>query len=138
QVSLKFTLNIKQRLAFLLWVSVRMGSNDREPFRLIIGGPGGTGKSHLYDAIKFFYRSLKIDHEIAFTAPTGISASNIGASTTASFLSLRTPYSQLAKRNSTTVKKIITRLDSVKSLVIDKFFFLGCEDFHKISKHLNL
>ncbi|KIK71597.1 hypothetical protein GYMLUDRAFT_149201, partial [Collybiopsis luxurians FD-317 M1] len=58
------------------------------PFRIIIAGPGGTGKSHIYDALRSFYNAVNLNHELVFTAPTGVAASNIGASTTASYASL--------------------------------------------------
>ncbi|KAJ7128754.1 hypothetical protein C8R43DRAFT_828902, partial [Mycena crocata] len=51
------------------------------PFRMIIAGPGGAGKSHLYDAVKAFYDEVGILDELNFTAPTGVSASNIHGST---------------------------------------------------------
>ncbi|KAJ6577268.1 hypothetical protein B0H19DRAFT_930933, partial [Mycena capillaripes] len=81
----KFILDGEQRLAFFLKVNNRMKSlipsPDRNPYRIIIGGPGGVGKSHLYDALKAFYNELGILSELNFTAPTGVSASNILGST---------------------------------------------------------
>ncbi|KAJ7161273.1 hypothetical protein C8R43DRAFT_858244, partial [Mycena crocata] len=81
----KFTLNKKQCLAFFLKVDDRMkclySNPDRKPFRMIIGGPGGTGKSHIYDALKAFYDEIGRISELNFTAPTGVSASNIHGST---------------------------------------------------------
>ncbi|THU88627.1 hypothetical protein K435DRAFT_613354, partial [Dendrothele bispora CBS 962.96] len=132
----KFTLNEKQQLAFLLCVSRRMDRPDGTPFRIIIGGPGGTGKSHIYEALKTFYREQDLDYELAFTAPTGIAASNIGAATTASFLALRTSYDDLVSKRGVSLDQIRKRLEGIRTLVIDEFYFLGCEDFQKISKHL--
>ncbi|KAJ7576129.1 hypothetical protein C8J56DRAFT_736130, partial [Mycena floridula] len=88
----KFTLNKKQKLTFLLKVNNCMRSlqhnPDRKPFRLIIGGPGGTGKSHIYDAIRAFYDEIGLLSELTFTAPTGVSANNIHSSTVHSELAL--------------------------------------------------
>ena len=51
----RFTLNTKQKLFFLLKVNNRISHLDpaveQTPFRLIVGGSGGTGKSHVYDAL---------------------------------------------------------------------------------------
>ncbi|THU88951.1 hypothetical protein K435DRAFT_619335, partial [Dendrothele bispora CBS 962.96] len=132
----KFTLNDKQELAFLLCVTHRMDRTNGSPFRIIIGGPGGTGKSHIYEALRTFYREQNIDYELAFTAPTGIAASNIGASTTASFLALRTSYENLTSRRGVSLDGIRKRLENVRTLIIDEFYFLGCEDFQRITKHL--
>ncbi|KAJ7180910.1 hypothetical protein C8R46DRAFT_811757, partial [Mycena filopes] len=141
-VSDKFTLNKKQRLAFFLKVNDRMGcllpSPDRKPFRMIIGGPGGTGKSHIYDALKAFYDELGILGELNFTAPTGVSASNIHGSTIYQALSLRTSYSTLTKDNSAPLAALVARLQSTRTLILDEFFFLGCDDFEKMSRNINL
>ncbi|THU98178.1 hypothetical protein K435DRAFT_661483, partial [Dendrothele bispora CBS 962.96] len=132
----RFTLNEKQELAFLLCVSRRMDRSNTSPFQLIIGGPGGTGKSHIYEALKTFYREHGIDYELAFTAPMGIAASNIGASTTASFLALRTSYENLKSKRGVSLDGIRKRLENVRTIIIDEFYFLGCEDFQRITKHL--
>ncbi|KAJ7597967.1 hypothetical protein C8J56DRAFT_771999, partial [Mycena floridula] len=138
----KFTLNKKQTLAFLLKVDDRMQplqpGTTRRPFRLIIGGPGGTGKSHIYDALRAFYDALGILPEHNFTAPTGVSASNIGGSTVHSELSLRTIWDVLSKPNSKSLKELTSRLESTRTLIVDEFFFLGCQDWEKLSRHINL
>ncbi|KAF9055463.1 hypothetical protein BDZ89DRAFT_897718, partial [Hymenopellis radicata] len=98
-----YTLNRAQRLAFLLIVNSRLRvltNPQRPPFRLIVAGPGGTGKSRLYDAIKTFYTALKLEHELTFTAPTGIAAANIGGSTVSAELSLRVALKSLLAANS--------------------------------------
>ncbi|KAJ7576514.1 hypothetical protein C8J56DRAFT_800276 [Mycena floridula] len=129
----RFTLNKQQKVAFLLKVDARMQSAlhpdpDRRPFRLIIGGPGGTGKSHIFDAIKVFYDEVGLLHELTFTAPTGVSASNIHGSTIHSELSLRTNTATLLKPNSHVLKDPNTRLEHTQTLVVDEYFFLGCQD----------
>ncbi|KAJ7091754.1 hypothetical protein C8R44DRAFT_581357, partial [Mycena epipterygia] len=141
-ISDKFTLNKKQRLAFFLKINDRMQcllpNPHRKPFRLIIGGPGGTGKSHIYDATKAFYDEVGILGELNFTAPTGVSASNIHGSTTHHQLSLRTKYPDLTKDNSSPLKLLVTRLEPTCTLIIDEFFFMGCKDFEKLSRNINL
>ncbi|KAJ6553472.1 hypothetical protein DFH09DRAFT_848128, partial [Mycena vulgaris] len=139
----KFTLNRKQRLAFLLKIDDRMQclipNPNRKPFRLIIGGPGGTGKSHIYDALSAFYDEVGILPELNFTAPTGVSASNISTGSTVHHeLSLRTKHSVLMKNNSAPLASLVARLESTRTLIIDEFFFLGCSDFEKISQNINL
>ncbi|KAJ7592801.1 hypothetical protein C8J56DRAFT_779175, partial [Mycena floridula] len=137
----KYTLNRKQCLAFLLPVTHRMtapDSNDnvQRPFRMIIGGPGGTGKSHVYDALRAFYEQLRMKHELNFTVPTGVSASNIGGSTIHSELSLRTASSTLTKSNSKALKELVARLEATQTLIVDEYFFLGCKDWEKASRHI--
>ncbi|KAF9064654.1 hypothetical protein BDP27DRAFT_1230140, partial [Rhodocollybia butyracea] len=79
-----FTLNQRQKLAFLLLVNDRMQrlqNPQQEPFHFIVGGPGESGKSHLYDALCAFYMEIGCSMELTFTAPTGVAASNIHGST---------------------------------------------------------
>jgi hypothetical protein len=111
---------------------------DNEPFRMIIGGPGGTGKSHIYDALRSFYDELGILAELNFTAPTGVSASNIRGSTIHHEAALRVKTSALTKSNSASLASLIERFEPTRTLVIDEFFFLGCKDFEKLSRHINI
>ncbi|KAJ7507051.1 hypothetical protein B0H11DRAFT_1647166, partial [Mycena galericulata] len=138
----KFTLNKKQRLVFLLKVHHRMQdlvpNAGRKPFRLIIGGPGGAGKSHIYDALKAFYDEVGILPELNFTAPTGVSAVNIRGSTLHHEASLRVKYPSLTKDNSAALQSLMERLDSTRTLIVDEYFFLGCADFEKMSRNINL
>jgi hypothetical protein len=110
-ISDKFTLNRKQRLFFFLKVDDHMKwlipNADRKPFRIIIGGPGGAGKSHVYNTLKVFYDEVGILPELNFTAPTGVAASNILGSTTHQELALRTKYTDLTKNNSKPLKALI-------------------------------
>lgn len=114
-----------------------VSDSDRKPFRVILGGPGGAGKSHIYDALRAFYKEIEKLAELNFT-PTGVSASNIHDSTVHHELSLRTPYSTLMKNNSAPLQSLVDRLESTCTLIIDEFFFLGCADFEKISRNINL
>ncbi|KAF9014639.1 hypothetical protein BDZ89DRAFT_962684 [Hymenopellis radicata] len=132
-----FTLNRKQRLAFLLIVNARIQriiNPQLVPFRLIVAGPGGTGKSQMYSAVKTFYAASQLFGELAFTAPTGIAASNIGGSTVSAELSLRVSDQSLMANNSPSLATLTERLQFVKTLVIDEFFFMGCHQFELSSR----
>jgi hypothetical protein len=137
-----FTLNTKQKLFFLLKVDNRISRLDpaveRKPFRLIVGGSGGTGKSHVYDALRAFYDEVGLLHELTFTAPTGVAASNVGGSTTHSEGAIRVASAVLAKPNSNSLKALVARLEGTETFVIDEGYFLGCEDAEKLSRNLNL
>jgi hypothetical protein len=141
-ISDKFTLNQKQQLFFFLKVDNRMQclipNPDRNPFCILVAGPGGAGKSHVYDALKAFYDEVGILPELNFTAPTGVAASNIHGSTTHQELALRTKYTDLIKNNSKPLKALTSRLEATRTLIIDEYFFLGCDDFEKASRNINL
>ncbi|KAF9013778.1 hypothetical protein BDZ89DRAFT_1142466 [Hymenopellis radicata] len=128
-VSEAYTLNREQRLAFLLIANSRLqllGNPGRAPYRLVVAGPGGTGKSRMYDA------------ELTFTAPTGIAAANIGGSTVAAELSLRVALKSLLAKNSRSLATLSERLQYTKMLIIDEFLFMGTSQFEKASRYINL
>ncbi|KAI3997998.1 hypothetical protein K525DRAFT_181826, partial [Schizophyllum commune Loenen D] len=51
------------------------------PLRLLVTGPGGTGKSRIFNAWTEFYTELALLEEFRLTAPTGVVASDIGGCT---------------------------------------------------------
>ncbi|KAJ7251341.1 hypothetical protein C8J57DRAFT_959861, partial [Mycena rebaudengoi] len=132
-----FTLNPKQKLAFLLKVDncIRRldPTTEHKPFRLIIGGSGGTGKSHIYDALHAFYEEVGLLHELTFTAPTGVAASNVRGSTTHSEGAIRVASAILAKPNSSSLKALVACLEGKETFVVDEGYFLSCEDAEKLS-----
>ncbi|KIY60793.1 hypothetical protein CYLTODRAFT_384937 [Cylindrobasidium torrendii FP15055 ss-10] len=98
---------------------------------MIIGGPGGTGKSHVYQAIREFFTCLGKQKELTFTAPTGVAASNIGGSTVHSEISLNMKDS-LMSPTSTGISNLRDRLEHTTILVIDEIYFLGCRAIEKV------
>ena len=67
-------------------------------YQIFLNGPGGTGKSHIIklirrDAIYFLQKTMKIEPDqpiVLLTAPTGLTAFNIGGVTLHSAFMLRT------------------------------------------------
>ncbi|KIY62961.1 hypothetical protein CYLTODRAFT_360717, partial [Cylindrobasidium torrendii FP15055 ss-10] len=102
----------------------------RKPFRMIIGGPGGTGKSHIYQAIREFYAEIKNEGQLLFMAPTGVAAANIGGSTIASTLSTMMRDDQM--KSNKAKESMAARLEGVTMLVIDEMFFVGCKEIYKV------
>lgn len=138
----RFTLNSKQKLAFLLQVDNRIRrldpASENKPFRLLMGGSGGTGKSHVYDALRAFYDEVSLLHELTFTAPTGVAASNVRGSTTHSEAAIRVPWQTLTKPNSKSLKALVARLEGTATFIVDECYFLSCEDAETLSRNLNL
>ncbi|KIJ25641.1 hypothetical protein M422DRAFT_273398 [Sphaerobolus stellatus SS14] len=87
----KWTLNYEQTLAFLQ-IADNHGKEleeSRPPLRMMLGGPGGAGKSQVFAAITEFYECLNQIHQLKICAPTGLAANNVGGSTCHSEASLR-------------------------------------------------
>ncbi|KIY63265.1 hypothetical protein CYLTODRAFT_318443, partial [Cylindrobasidium torrendii FP15055 ss-10] len=102
----------------------------RKPFRMLIGGPGGTGKSHVYQAIREFYGAVNKPAELCFMAPTGVAAANVGGTTIASMLSTMRGKDKMQSYSAR--ESLANRLAGVSMLVIDEVYFIGCNDIHKV------
>ncbi|KAJ3899401.1 hypothetical protein F5879DRAFT_810956, partial [Lentinula edodes] len=89
----KHKLNEQQTLAFLLLADTvghqSLDNKSMEPLRLLVTGPGGTGKSRIFAAWSDFYQGLGRNDEFRLTAPTGVVASQIGGCTIHSEAALR-------------------------------------------------
>ncbi|KAE8241859.1 hypothetical protein A4X13_0g7228 [Tilletia indica] len=78
----KYSLNEEQCLAFLLICDAEARSKADSlvsPLHLIIGGPGGTGKSQIFKAVQEFFALGSGQNRLKLTAPTGVAASNIAS-----------------------------------------------------------
>ena len=91
---------------------------------VLIGGPAGTGKSHLLEQL---VRDLRAKHrEVAVTASTGIAALNIGGGTIHSFLGTAQRRSiGDVERNMPNINSWVTgRLRGVQALIVDEVSML--------------
>jgi hypothetical protein len=85
-VEQEFSLNIKQVQAFRIiahhFLKKFIVNNPTEmPLRMLMTGPGGTGKTHVVKALKKVMKSYGCEHKIRFLAPTGSAASLIDGMT---------------------------------------------------------
>ena len=88
EVCVRCTLNTKQVLAFSTVALHALHPNRPVPLRLYIGDPGGTGKSRVIEALRFFYEFIKQERRFRLFAITGVAAYNIDAYTLHSALAL--------------------------------------------------
>ena len=85
-VRTKFTLNHKQSWAFEIIANNFLDRCVRsiegtKPLRMLMTGPGGTGKTHVVKAVKEVMGHYGSAHKIRFLAPTGSAASLIDGMT---------------------------------------------------------
>ncbi|KAJ3910794.1 hypothetical protein F5877DRAFT_55902, partial [Lentinula edodes] len=94
---------------------------------LLVTGPGGTGKSCIFQAWTDFHMELHCSEEFRLTAPTGVVASDIGGSTIHSEAALRVTRSRM-KADTMGGEKIRTALEKhfvpLKTLVVDEVYFM--------------
>ncbi|KAJ3932049.1 MAG: hypothetical protein NXY57DRAFT_872447, partial [Lentinula lateritia] len=127
------TLNEEQERAFHLIAShTQQGKSD--PLRMFIGGPGGTGNSHVISALKLFFEAQGEGRRFRLASYTGVAVKNISGMTLHSALLLSTSSS--AKVNSKSRQKLLAMWQGVDYLFIDEVSMLGCRFLLKISRAL--
>jgi ATP-dependent exoDNAse (exonuclease V) alpha subunit len=122
-------MNFEQQKAFDL---VKNGKH------VFISGSAGTGKSYTLDKIVEWHKSNNIN--IGVTSSTGISALNIKGRTLHSYLGIGlargTAYNLYA--NCKKYKTTITKLQTLKVLIIDEISMISAELLDKVSEYLQL
>jgi hypothetical protein len=132
QVAEKWTLNKEQRRAFEI-VAQHTMEDKPEQLLMYLGGPGGTGKSRVVNALRNFFELRGQTRRFRLAAYTGVAAKNIGGATLHALLQL----SESARNMSAKTKKDLAAMwDGVDYLFIDELSMLGCEMLHNISRAL--
>ncbi|KAJ8580892.1 hypothetical protein M405DRAFT_752648, partial [Rhizopogon salebrosus TDB-379] len=83
----EFTLNEEQARAFTLITNHSL-MKQTEPLRMFLGGPGGTGKSRVINAVKEFFCRRGQGRRFRLTSYMGVAARNISGMTLHSALCL--------------------------------------------------
>ena len=101
--------------------------------QMFLGGPGGTGKSQVINALCTFFQEKKQDRRFHLASFTGIAAHNIKGTTLHAALGLN----QQQKGSSTKVtQEFIAMWQGVDYLFIDKVSMIGCKFLLKIHQAL--
>ncbi|XP_074656877.1 uncharacterized protein LOC141910064 [Tubulanus polymorphus] len=125
------SLNNQQKEVFYKlrqWcIDIRNGHNPK-PFHIFLTGGAGTGKSHLIKAIK--YEASRIlaptaenpdDVTVCLTAPTGVAAYNIGATTIHNTFAInigaKLPYVPLSDDK---ISELRVKFNSLQIVIIDE------------------
>jgi len=89
---------------------------------MFIGGPGGTGKSRVLDALREFFKEQGQAHRFRLASFTGVAAKNIKGLTLHSALSLN----KRKKRNDQGRSELVSMWRNVDYLFIDEVSMIGC------------
>jgi len=76
----EFTLNKEQARAFRI-VALHSLEERPKPLRMYLGGPGGTGKSRVINALKIFFDRRNQSRRFRLSSYTGVAAKNISGMT---------------------------------------------------------
>ena len=111
-------------------------------YKIYLGGPGGTGKSHViklicWDVIYFLQQLMGVQPDeplVLLTAPTGLAAFNIGGVTLHSAFMLKTNSGETSSWEKQLTMQL--KLANLALCVIDEISMVGGSTFAKISETL--
>jgi len=153
EISKQFNLNAKQDKAYMLVANTleaeiknesKFPSEKSAPIaqlRLYIGGPGGTGKSRVVDALKCLFKSRGKLAWLQCAAPTGTAAKSIKGRTFFSLLGIDPKIRSKQKTQTIKTKgpkrdQTAAELKALKFLIIDEVSMIPCNLLQQISSHL--
>ena len=103
---------------------------EEKPAQLLmyLGGPGGTGKSRVVNALRDMFESREERHRFRLAAYTGVAARNIGGATLHALLQMN--------ESGREISDLSAMWEGVDYLFVDEVSMIGCEMMHKISRAL--
>lgn len=128
----EFTLNTEQARAFKIICEHSLGLQT-EPLKMYIGGAGGTGKSRVINALKFFFERRGQGRRFCLASYTGVAAKNISGMTVHAALSLN---QQKKGNKGKTQRDLIVMWEGVEYFFIDEISMIGCQMMYRISQAL--
>ena len=131
-ITAKWTLNREQHRAFSI-VAHHTLKEKPEQLLMYLGGPGGTGKSRVVNALWDFFQSRNQNRRFRLVAYTGVAAQNIGGATLHALLQMNESGREMSVK---TKRELSAMWDGVDYLFIDELSMLGCELLHNISRAL--
>ncbi|KAJ6600823.1 hypothetical protein B0H10DRAFT_1716550, partial [Mycena sp. CBHHK59/15] len=125
----KWTLNHEQAHAFRIIASHSLEEKPQQ-LRMLLSGPGGTGKSRVIHALQDFFWMRGQERRFRLAAYTGVAARNIKGMTLHS-----ARCSQKSAKNRTR-RDLTAMWEGVDYLFIDEISMVGCSLLLQISKAL--
>ncbi|KAJ7614526.1 hypothetical protein FB45DRAFT_680019, partial [Roridomyces roridus] len=119
----KWTLNKEQAQAFRIIAAHSLQSRP-EQLRMLLSGPGGTGKSRVIDALKDFFALRGQSHRLRLAAYTGVAARNIHGMTLHASLCINSRES--ASSQTLTRRNLTSMWEGVDYFFIDEVSMVGC------------
>ena len=131
-----FNLNIEQLAAVRLiglhlFKYLILGELPKDPLRMHISGQGGTGKTHVINAIRHLFAVYKSTDLLKCSAPTGVAAFNIDASTVHSLFGFQI-NPNVSSLDVSKIDKIKTKLQGVRFFLIDEVSMVSQKLMHNI------
>ncbi|KAJ3537287.1 hypothetical protein NM688_g6714 [Phlebia brevispora] len=134
----EWTLNTEQSLAFRIIAShVEHNSCPEKPLRMFLGGPGGTGKSRVIDALRSFFERRGEARRFRLASYTGVAARHISGMTLHAALGI-SPDTGLPRPGSKAHHDLSAMWEGVDFFFVDEVSMIGCEMLGEINEALIL
>ncbi|PBK92377.1 hypothetical protein ARMGADRAFT_883692, partial [Armillaria gallica] len=133
QVLKEFKLNYEQERAFRLVTNHSSGPKSI-PLQMYIGGMGGTGKTHVLQALISYFKALGESYRLIIVAPTGTAAALIGGSTYHYMFGINDARGDEISQK--LLSEVLSHLQGVDYVFFDEVSMLSCSDLYKISARL--
>lgn len=128
----KWTLNMEQKRAFEI-VARHVAEEKPDQLLMYLGGPGGTGKSRVVNALRDFFSLRGETRRFRLAAYTGVAARNIGGATLHALLQMNGSKRTASAK---TKRDLAAMWDGVDYLFVDEISMIGCEMLHNVSSAL--
>ena len=130
----RWTLNSEQERAFRI-VAEHTMQNKPQQLLMYLGGPGGTGKSRVVNALREFFKLRNECRRFRLAAYTGVAARNIGGATLHALLQM---YQSGREPSAKTKKDLAAMWEGIDYLFVDELSMIGCEMLHDVSRALSV
>jgi len=144
-VSKGFTLNVKQNEVFMKIGNTLLdtynhteGTHATPPKQLLayVGGPGGTGKSQIINAIQDLFRRAGKKSWLRTGAFTGSAASNVNGSTISGMLKDSKHSNESLTLSLKNIAGLVHQVGQMRFLIIDEVSMISCHMLSKLDARL--
>ena len=124
-----YALNDDQARVVLKFIDHHQKGRHATPFRDMLCGEGGTGKSRVIKCIVDFFDKIHCSHELLVSGTTGVAAGTVDGGTVHSTVGLRPSKCEdgCERSNKEPTINLMNRWNSVKYLIIDEMSMLSLQ-----------
>jgi len=137
----KYTLNSEQGRVLRIIAEHSMGVQRLGP-QLLMGifGEGGTGKSTVVEAIKYWFHMTNQSERLLITATTGAAAAKVRGNTlhSAAGIAMDTSDSEKKARSRNPSDKEVSKWSETEYIIIDEVSMMDCKLMMTLNTRLNL
>lgn len=133
QVETDYGLNAEQQWVFCI-VMQHVSSPGADQLKMYVGGMGGTGKTHVLNALTAYFKAQGESKQLVIVAPTGTTTALVKGSTYHFMFGINKCHGESISKKA--LAEFKERLDGVDYIFVDEVSMLSCIDMYCISAWL--